>query len=76
MTKIKDEKAKSKIQVRREELGMTMVELAHKAGWSYTGIYNVERMGQIPRADRANKIADALKTTSKKLWGTTAKEKS
>ncbi len=58
-----------RIKARRDELGMSQEELAHKIGYkSKTSINKIELGIQELRQSKIKQIADALQTTPAYIW--------
>ncbi len=55
------------VRLRREELGMLLVELARKIDRS-AAFVSVCEGGFVPHAARRQQIAEALETTPERLW--------
>ena len=53
----------TKLKKRREERGLTQVEIAKKAGISWRAYQTYEAGDRIPKADTAKLIAKALDST-------------
>ena len=58
----------TKLKKRREERGLTQVEIAKKAGISWRAYQTYEAGGRIPKADTAKLIAEALDSTVEELF--------
>ena len=56
-----------KVRARREELNMSLDELADRIDSDKSSLSRIENGDRIPRLDRVLQIADALKTTPAKL---------
>lgn len=58
----------TKLKKRREERGLTQVEIAKKAGISWRAYQTHEAGDRIPKADTAKLIAKALDSTVEELF--------
>jgi DNA-binding XRE family transcriptional regulator len=58
----------TKLKKRREERGLTQVEIAKKAGISWRAYQTYEAGDRIPKADTAKLIAKALDSTVEELF--------
>lgn len=56
------------LKKRREERGLTQVEIAKKAGISWRAYQTYEAGDRIPKADTAKLIAKALDSTVEELF--------
>ena len=58
----------TKLKKRREERGLTQVEISKKAGISWRAYQTYEAGDRIPKADTAKLIAKALDSTVEELF--------
>ena len=58
----------TKLKKRREERGLTQVEIAKKAGISWRAYQTYEAGDRIPKADTAKLVAKALDSTVEELF--------
>ena len=58
----------TKLKKRREERGLTQVEIAKKAGISWRAYQTYEAGDRIPKADTAKLLAKALDSTVEELF--------
>lgn len=56
-----------RIRCRREDLGLSMEELAEKVGMSKTGIWQIEKGRSVPRANTIYRMCFALKISPNRL---------
>ncbi len=58
----------SEMKQKRRAAGLTALELARRAGSTEDRVYQLERGRYRPRADEAQRLAHALKSSVKKLF--------
>lgn len=61
-------KLNSKLKNRREETGLTQIEIAEKAGITVRAYQYIEAAGRVPNAHTAQLIAHALGSTVEELF--------